>query len=71
MSELEGQVGCLIPLVRQVHLDLHGFKEEVYERFNAVDARFDRLESKVDKLDSKVEAMPRAVAETVVGLMKK
>ena len=82
MSELEGQVGYLIPLVRQVHLDLLGFKEDVDERFNAVDARFDRLETKVDRMDAKftqrfgsleakVDAMPRAVAEIVVDLLKK
>jgi hypothetical protein len=82
MSELEGQVGYPIPLVRQVHLDLLGFKEDVDERFNAVDARFDRLEIKVDRMDTrfterfgsleaKVDAMPRAVAEIVVDLLKK
>ena len=86
MSELEGQVGFLLPLVRQIHLDLLGFKEEVDERFDAidvkftrkfehVDARFDRLEAKVggefSRLEAKIDAMPRAVAETVIDLLKK
>jgi hypothetical protein len=83
---LEGQVGFLIPIVRQVHLDLLGFKEDVDARFGSLESKFDTkfasLENKVDRmdakftrkfseLDAKVDAMPRAVAEIVSGLIKK
>jgi hypothetical protein len=83
MSDLEGQVGFLLPLTRQIHRDLLGFKEEVAGRFQAMDAKIDRLEAKMDakidrleaKMDAKFEsfeaAMPRAVAETVVELLKR
>jgi len=86
MSDLEGQVGFLLPLVRQIHLDLLGFKEEVDEQFQAMDAKIDRLEGKMEgrfnqlesrvdarfnQLESRVDAMPRAVAETVVEMLKK
>ena len=85
MSDLEGQVGFLLPPVRQIHLDLLGFKEEVEERleqvdrrfeqidqrFEQVDRRFDRLEAKMDaKFERLEDVMPRAVAETVVELLK-
>jgi chaperonin cofactor prefoldin len=82
MSEMEGQVGFLLPTLRQVHLDLLGFKDEVGARFTLLENKVDSLESKVDRmdakftrkfsdLDAKVDAMPRAVAEIVSGLIKK
>ena len=79
MSELEGQVGFLIPLVRQIHLDLLGFKDDVDQSFEALDRKFtqkfDHLDAKFtrkfDQLDAKVDAMPRAVAEIVTVLVAK
>jgi uncharacterized coiled-coil protein SlyX len=53
MSEMEGQVGFLIPVVRQVHLDLIGFKEDVDARFTSLENRFTSLENKVDRMDDK------------------
>lgn len=89
-SDLEGQVGFLLPLVRQIHLDLLGFKEQIEERFEYVDERFEQTNDKIDHLDARIDAkierlearmdmkfkrledsMPRAVAETVVELLKK
>jgi chaperonin cofactor prefoldin len=57
MSEMEGQLGFLLPTSRQVHLDLLGFKEDVDARFTKVDARFTSLENKVDSLENKVDRM--------------
>jgi chaperonin cofactor prefoldin len=57
MSEMEGQLGFLLPTLRQVHLDLLGFKEDVDARFTKVDARFTSLENKVDSLENKVDRM--------------
>jgi|SRR5215475_9699098 len=56
MSELEGQVGFLIPVVRQVHLDLLGFKEQVEQRFEQVDRRFDVMDRRFDGLEAKFDA---------------
>jgi polyhydroxyalkanoate synthesis regulator phasin len=50
MSDLEGQVGFLIPIVRQVHLDLLEFKEQVEHRSEAIDDKFTR---KIDGLNTK------------------
>jgi uncharacterized protein YlxW (UPF0749 family) len=61
MSDLEGQVGFLIPLVRQIHLDLLGFKEDVDRRFKTTDAKIDRLDAKVDRLDAKVDRLDAKV----------
>jgi hypothetical protein len=57
MSEMEGQVGFLIPVVRQVHLDLLGFKEDVEQRFGKVDRRFDAIDRRFDGLDAKVDGL--------------
>jgi chaperonin cofactor prefoldin len=68
MSEMEGQLGFLLPTLRQVHLDLLGFKEDVDDRFTSlendlrrfkedVDTRFTSLENKVDSLENKVDRM--------------
>jgi hypothetical protein len=61
MSELEGQVGFLIPTLRQVHLDLLGFKEQVEQRFEKVDRRFDAMDRRLDAMDGKVDGLDAKV----------
>ena len=77
MSELEGQVGFLLPLVKQLHIDLLRFEEKTNERLDRLEGKVDRLEGKVDRLegrfdrletfvvslDHKVDALPRVLAE--------
>jgi len=59
MSAMEGFV--LISIVRQVHVDLLGFQEQVVARFDALenklDAKFDRLDARLDRLDAKVSGL--------------
>ena len=57
ISEMEGQVGFLIPVVRQVHLDLLGFKEVVEQRSEKVDQRFDAIDRRFDAVDAKVDGL--------------
>jgi uncharacterized coiled-coil protein SlyX len=69
MSELEGQVGFLLPTVRQIHLDLLGFKGDVDARFDRMDAKFthkfDTLDAKFthkfDTLDAKFDGLATEV----------
>src|SRR5438093_11590299 len=65
MSELEGQVGFLIPIVRQVHLDLLGFKEDVDARFTSLESRVDQMDAKFthkfDHLDAKFDGLAAEV----------
>ena len=79
MSELEGQVGFLLPLVKQLHVDVLRFEEKTSERFDHLEGRFDNLEGKADglegkfdrletfvsSLDHKVDALPRVLAEVL------
>jgi outer membrane murein-binding lipoprotein Lpp len=58
MSELEGPVGFLLPTVRQIHLDLLGFKEDVGARFDRMDAKFTH---KFDSLDAKFDGLATEV----------
>jgi hypothetical protein len=57
VSEMEGQVGFLIPLIRQVHLDLLGFKGDVDTRFTSLENKVDGLDAKFTSLDNKVDRM--------------
>src|SRR5262245_10562819 len=61
MSEMEGQVGFLLPTLRQVHLDLLGFKENVEQRFEKVGRRFDAMDSKFDAMDHKFDGLDAKV----------
>jgi chaperonin cofactor prefoldin len=73
MSELEGQVGFLLPLVKQLHIDvlriegkvdrLEGRFDRLEEKVDRLEGRFDRLETFVVSLDHKVDALPRVLAE--------
>jgi predicted nuclease with TOPRIM domain len=57
MSELEGQVGFLLPLVKQLHVDVLRFEEKTTERFARLEGKVDRLEGKVDRLEGKVDGL--------------
>jgi hypothetical protein len=79
VSEWEGQVGFLVPLVRQLHRDILTTREDVQH----LNTKVDRLDSKVSQLDSKMnqgfatmnenfrkigdtlEVLPRVIAEEI------
>lgn len=53
VSEWEGQVGFLIPLVRQLHREILSAREDTQH----LDNKIDRLENKVDRLEAKVDRL--------------
>jgi chaperonin cofactor prefoldin len=64
MSEVEGQVGFLLSLVKQLRIDVLRFEENTIERFDRIEGKVDRLEGivigltgKVDRLEGKVDRL--------------
>jgi chromosome segregation ATPase len=51
VSEWEGQLGLLGPLVRQLHREILSTREDLQN----LDARVERLEIRVDRLENKVD----------------
>ena len=69
-SDLEGQVGFLIPLTRQLHReiltvreDLERVENKMDERFEKIDQRFERVDQRFERIERTLDALPRAVAE--------
>ena len=59
VSEWEGQVGFLIPLVRQLHREILSARDDTHH----LDNKVDRLEAKVDRLEIKVDQGFAVMAE--------
>ena len=67
-SDLEGQVGFLIPLTRQLHREILSVQEKLREhdeRFDKIDERFDKIDQRFGRVEQAVDALPRAVAEEI------
>jgi peptidoglycan hydrolase CwlO-like protein len=63
VSEWEGQVGFLVPLVRQLHREILTTREDVQH----LNTKVDRLDSKVTQLDTKVTQLDTKVNQ---GLLR-
>jgi X-X-X-Leu-X-X-Gly heptad repeat protein len=59
VSEWEGQVGFLVPLVRQLHREILTTREDVQH----LNTKVDRPDSKVTQLDSKVTQLDTKVTQ--------
>jgi|SRR5262245_10215529 len=57
VSEWEGQLGFLIPLTRQLHREILTTREEMRERFEAVEARFDSVDARFNTIDARFNAV--------------
>lgn len=77
VAEVEGTFGFLIPLTKQLHRELLGFRAAVEEEFvrthqrsEKIDQRFERLEGRIDLVEKKQEVhtemlsgLPRLIVE--------
>jgi chromosome segregation ATPase len=58
VSEWEGQLGFLLPLVRQLHREILAAREDsqsLVRKVDLLEQRIVRLENKVDRLENKVD----------------
>ena len=65
---MEGQVGFLIPLTRQLHREILSVQEKLHEhdeRFDKMDERFDKIDKRFERVERALDALPRAVAEEI------
>ena len=55
VTKVEDEVEVLKGLVKQILLELHSFRQEVFAQFEKIDKRFEKIDDRFEKIDERFE----------------
>lgn len=57
VTKVEDEVEVLKGLVKQILLELHSFRQEVFAQFEKIDKRFEKIDARFEKIDNRFERL--------------
>jgi|GEM_PF-1659022 len=57
VAEVEGAFGFLLPLTKQVHRDLIGFRKMTEDRFTEIETRFEEVEGRLGGVEGRLDGV--------------